>query len=172
VKAGRRLASNEAVGKPVGSTSVGSRARFGGTGRKGSPERSPPPNSDAVRAEEGSDGSSIQRSMVVARVPERDRASVVTSWWCRLDWRRAGAACCRWCPSRGWNGRRLILLAACSSRYSWRRRWWEPLDGRTARRCGDSLRTVTQVWRSGVERFRQGWSGPRRQPGLRPWARC
>jgi hypothetical protein len=53
--------------------------------KRGSPERSP--HSDAVRAEEGSDRSGIRWSMVVARVLERDRASTMTSWWCRLDWR-------------------------------------------------------------------------------------
>jgi hypothetical protein len=114
----------------------------------------------------------LRLSMVVAQVLERDGASTATSWWCRLDWRRAGAACCRRHPCRSWTGRWLVLLAAGSSRCSRRRRWRESIGGRTVRRCSDGLRTATQAWRSGVERFRQGWSGPRRRPSLRPWARC
>jgi hypothetical protein len=144
---GRRLAGDE--GKLARSTSAGSQDRFGERGEEGlTRERSP--YSDVVRAEEGSDGSGIRRLMVVARVPERDGASTATSWWCRLDWRRVGAARCRWRPCRSWTGHRLVLLAAGSSRCSRRRRWREPLGGRTARRCSDGLRTATQVWRSGA----------------------
>jgi hypothetical protein len=42
VTAGQQLVGDEAVGKPAGSTSAGSRAQFGERGQKGSPERSPP----------------------------------------------------------------------------------------------------------------------------------
>jgi hypothetical protein len=92
--------------------------------------------------------------MTVARVPERDGASAMTSWWCQIDWRRPGVACCQRCPCSGWTGRRLVLLVVGSSCCLWRRRWWVPLSGRTARCCSNGLRTVTQAWRSGVERFR------------------
>jgi hypothetical protein len=126
----------------------------------------PPPHSNAVRVEEGGDESGIRWSMAVARVSERDGASTATSRWCRLDWRRAGVACCRRRPCRGWTGCQLILLAAGSSCCSWWRRWWEPLDGRTARCCGDGLRMVTQAWRSGTTR---DWPGPRRRLEVARW---
>jgi hypothetical protein len=117
--------------------------------KRGSPERSPLHN-DSVRAEEGGDRSGIWRSMAVARVQERDRVLAATSWWCRLEWRRAGVDCCRRRPCRSWTGRRLVLLPASSSRCSRRRRWQELLGGRTVRRYGDGFRTVTQAWRSGA----------------------
>jgi hypothetical protein len=165
VTAGQRLAGDEAVGEAGREHLSGVSSSLWGKGRKGAHRSGPPPpHNDSVRAEEGGDGSGIWRSMAVARVQERDRASVATSWWCRLEWRRAGVDCCRRRPCRSWTGRRLVLLPASSSRCSRRRRWQELLGGRTVRRYGDSFRTVTQAWRSGAGSA-SGRAGPDRGVG-------
>jgi hypothetical protein len=160
----RQLAGDEAAGEAGREHLSGVSSSLWGTGRKGVHRSGPPPpKNNAVRAEEGDNGSGIRRSMAVARVPKRDGASAATSWWCRLDWRRAGVACCRRRPCHNWNGRWLVLLAADSSRCS-RRRWREPLGGHTARCCGDGFRTVTQAWRSDAGSA-SGRAGPDRGVG-------
>jgi hypothetical protein len=77
-------------GNQQGASQRGLELDLGNGEKKGSPERSP--HNDTVRAEEGGDGSGIRWSMAVARVLESDGASAETSWWFRLDWRRAEAA--------------------------------------------------------------------------------
>jgi hypothetical protein len=174
-------------GNRQGAPQRGPELDLGGRGEKGSPEWSPPHHhSDAVRAEEGGDGSGIQWSMAVARVSERDGASVTTSWWCRLDWRRAstkmvtaahrrsrrrrssawparkrhgvgGARALRWVGQRG-DARRRRRGAALSER------WWVG-DGEARRSRGGGARAA--VLRSDSERgsFEQRPLGPGRVDG-------